>query len=327
MGVILALCWEFTAQTSFERSIDFFCSSVTCVETTFTNSFLFMRRPLSPCWSYRELKEMFPASSRGYLEMEEPQTSALNLFPSNHHRGQGTPVDPSGLRHAGDPDNDNCCRSDDRAVNKQLHIGSAHHHMLEAMRAGSEKESRAHTSSDEDESNFDKRRAGTRTLVDDHDLSNEIDGFAATATDAASGGATPLEGGMPSEQIGPGSGAISIERGDVHGSDHSGAEPRTTKTLVCAADDSVLGGGKGGVGEGYDPEHERMVRPCKAGGDILEASSGGFGGDNEGGASTVGRSIYSIGHGGDDDTGSELTLGRPDPSSVHWKFSRRLLQT
>lgn len=26
-------------------------------------------------------------------------------------------------------------------------------------------------------------------------------------------------------------------------------------------------------------------------------------------------------------TGSELTLGRPEPTSVHWKYSRRLLQT
>lgn len=53
------------------------------------------------------------------------------------------------------------------------------------------------------------------------------------------------------------------------------------------------------------------------------ATYGGVGGNHP--ASSVGSQLQE----NDDDwsSGSELTLGRPDPTSVHWKYSRRLVQT
>ncbi|CAM9304799.1 unnamed protein product [Scytosiphon promiscuus] len=271
---------------------------------------------------------MFPVPSRDFLATEEAQPSSLDLFPPDHSRGLGGPVDPGACRHAGDPAIDTSGKIGRHAVKDQRDAGSFSEHAHEATRARSEQQSLTCSSSEEDEAKAGNCGRGTRILLDNHDLSDELDGSAAGAATAASvGGAAVVEGVGPSGQTVTGRNSTLKKWGDAHDPCPLGDEPLTIKTVACGAGNRSLGDGRGGVDRGCDAESEREVLSNNARTEFLEASRSGLGqGDDEGG-SAMGGGIHSVGGGSEDESGSELTLGRPDPLSVHWKFSRRLLQT
>lgn len=192
-----------------------------------------------------------------------------------------------------------------------------------------------------------------RALVDDDDIDKELSGFPVTG-----GVGTGVKGEQNSDQAEPRKGTTSA--GAVPGTDleitASGGEGEDAQedgtgflneppTAAGSADDAAAEGKRGidadCVSEDTQDRHRRgnhgvprdvpgsssyrRARP------VLMTGGGGLGGNGGGAAAIEGDDIVPR-HGGHDcgsssSTGSELTLGRPDPSSVHWKFSRRLLQT
>lgn len=162
--------------------------------------------------------------------------------------------------------------------------------------------------------------ATARTLLDDNDVNDELDvgsgaaDFADVDNDAArsSGGGNPQKsaptGGVV-EQSSDGGGEVSgvdlsaknereNEEMDRWPGQHSPSQPISTNSGNSS---------------------HRRGRGC------VEASDAHLGE-----AFAAGKGIFDPQHNDDDfshTSSTELTLGRPDPASVHWKFSRRLLQT
>ncbi|CAM9285636.1 unnamed protein product [Ectocarpus sp. 4 AP-2014] len=196
-----------------------------------------------------------------------------------------------------------------------------------------------------------------RALVDDDDIDKELGGVPVTG-----GVETGVEGEQNSDQADPTKGTTSA--GTATGTDSETAasavegedaqedgtgflnEPPT----AAGSADNAAAEGKRGTGADCVSENAQDINPSRhrrvnhgvprdvtgsssyrRARPVLMPSSGGLGG-NGGGAAAIEGDDIAPGHGGHDcgsssSTGSELTLGRPDPSSVHWKFSRRLLQT
>lgn len=107
------------------------------------------------------------------------------------------------------------------------------------------------------------------------------------------------------------------------------------------SDNSVVGGNDRGAQDNLDTagnggeacldNRQQRGYPSRsnlAGEDVAPADDDEISGDVRGGTSDWG--MFGLQHEEDDKSScssTELTLGRPDPTSVHWKFSRRLLQT
>lgn len=197
-----------------------------------------------------------------------------------------------------------------------------------------------------------------RVLVDDDDIDKELGGFPVTG-----GAGTGVEGEQISDGVDPTTGttsagtasgtdleiaasAIEGEDAQEDGNGFLNELPTAAGSADSAAAEGKRGGGADCVSEdaqGNNPtnRHRRGNHgvPRDATGSssyrrakpVTMASGGGLA-ENSGGAAAIEGDDIIPRHGGHDcvsssSNGSELTLGRPDPSSVHWKFSRRLLQT
>ncbi|CAM9479455.1 unnamed protein product, partial [Ectocarpus sp. 13 AM-2016] len=197
-----------------------------------------------------------------------------------------------------------------------------------------------------------------RALVDDDDIDKELGGVPVTG-----GVGTGVEGEQNSVQADPTKGTTSA--GTATGSDseraasavegedaqEDGTDFLNEPPTAAGSADNAAAEGKRAIGADCISEDAQDINPTcrhrrvnhgvprdvtgsssyRRARPVFMPSSGGLGGNGGGAAAIVGDDIAPR-HGGHDcgsssSTGSELTLGRPDPSSVHWKFSRRLLQT
>lgn len=164
-------------------------------------------------------------------------------------------------------------------------------------------------------------RSSMHALVDDDDVDRELD--AATKVAPASVGGAKEPGSTEA-----GGGSIGTTRGGVQDNPDSVAG----ETGMVAKDDLDNAGNDGEAcqnnrkQEGYRSRNSKLTKK----GIFAQAGDDDFGKDDQ--KDFSGRSVFRVQQwGGDYDRNScsstELTLGRPDPTSVHWKFSRRLLQT
>lgn len=163
----------------------------------------------------------------------------------------------------------------------------------------------------------------TRILVDDDDVDGELDSDL-KASPASVGGEKALDG-IEVEGGSTETAKIVAGRGGVQ--ENSDSVPRgkgrgPKDDLDNARDD----------GEAY-PNSRQQARSRVRNKKLVrrgstQAHDHGIGGDGRKHASN--RSEFDLQDRGDiinNCSSTELILGRPDPTSVHWKFSRRLLQT
>lgn len=174
--------------------------------------------------------------------------------------------------------------------------------------------------------------ATVRALLDDDDVDDELD--------AADAGFVGVEGGEDTTQSSAGEEAVTptlAERGVRPDSPAGGI------TNKRAEGGREARGHLEATNESQSQESSRWqgrprhTQPCstaggstshRAGQGFVEASEGRSGGSTAVGGCNGGA--FGPQHVDDDfsnGSSTELTLGRPDPASVHWKFSRRLLQT
>lgn len=252
---------------------------------------------------------MFPASSRGRVTKQIPQ-----LSPSPLHSG-GTRGSLDGLG----PDGGSC--------NKHAHTSFS---VRETERASelsltTEEVETSRRSGSGSGHGLDGNSTTPRALVDDDDLNNALDGaMNAVASDAVA--TAVVEGEQEDDGVDGGEGSAVLA---TLGESDDGAgvlkeEPQCTTILAGATDNGT--GGFDAKTEG-DTEHKNRQKGRHRAGQpdatiisssFVEAGDKYFSG------------LLGQQHGDDDGYSSastELTLGRPDPTSVHWKFSRRLLQT
>lgn len=163
---------------------------------------------------------------------------------------------------------------------------------------------------------------GETTASENYDGEGEGKGENAAAVTSAT--AVTIESVDRGEEGEEGS---SVDRGQ-RGS-HDDEEKFKATRKQCLSSSSIDGGGGGRGGDRTSWENEKQGVFVDGGVDY------GVGGHGEEGAG--GRRLRSDDHVDDDRVdddhvddsshGSQLTLGRPQPTSVHWKYSRRLLQT
>lgn len=120
---------------------------------------------------------------------------------------------------------------------------------------------------------------------------------------------------------------------------------------MCSSSSGSGGGGRGSGGRGRGSGGDTTGAPCfvthgygarerTTTASAAAVAANGVRGEERVGGRVDGGNAVAVGGGGggvsglyeDDGSdcssyGSTLTLGRPEPSSVHWKYSRRLLQT
>lgn len=157
----------------------------------------------------------------------------------------------------------------------------------------------------------------THALVDDDDVDRELDAGTKAAL-ASGGGAEEALGSIEAEGGSTATAEILADRGGLQENGGAGAKD----DLDNAGND----------GEAYPNNRKQTGYRSRS----SNLASRGFArasddetGDN-GRRSASDRGVFGLQHGGFDRnscSSTELTLGRPDPTSVHWKFSRRLLQT
>lgn len=271
-----------------------------------------------------EIATCFPASNTGTYNHSE-----LNrTFPTSVHRqhsakenSSSTPSSP--LHHA---------RGED---SKQVN-GYSPHRRPSAAFAVLETETGTHSSASIEEGETAEGGGGggggrcghglddngdtpTRVLVGEDDVDKELDGVT-MATAAIVGGEKTL-GDIEAGGVSTGTAKIVWDR-------------RGVKESAAADTADSIAGGNGGrakddlnnAGNGGEAwQHNRQHRVHRNRSSRLARKGFAQEGDDD-----IGRDVFDIQHGDDDQnscSSTELTLGRPDPTSVHWKFSRRLLQT
>lgn len=287
---------------------------------------------------------MFPASSRGHRTKHTPRPS-----PSPRHLGGvGGSLDGLGRRQNG--------FDGGGGGNKQPDRSSSHQH-ANASFAVPQTETATESSPSTEEGETPRRSSGggggddgsvqglddngsatTRTLVDDNDLINELDGaLDVAATDAAATAVAVEEGEQTEDGVDAGEGSAVVAL-PGRSQDRAGVlqgEPQSTAIMAGSTDN--VAGDCGRVTGDFVAETEGEAEPrtrqngthCASQPDATINSSScrqGLVEAGDKGSSAVLDKLHD-----DDDVRSsastELTLGRPDPTSVHWKFSRRLLQT
>lgn len=164
----------------------------------------------------------------------------------------------------------------------------------------------------------------TRALVDEDDIDRELD--AATKAAPASVGGDKALDSFEAEGGSTGPAKIVAERGGVQ----ENSDSSVTGGKGMGPKDDLDNAGHDGVQypnnrqqPGYRSQSSKITRRGSA-----RAGYDGIDGDGRKHASDRGE--FELQHGDEDRnncSSTELVLGRPDPTSVHWKFSRRLLQT
>lgn len=176
-----------------------------------------------------------------------------------------------------------------------------------------------------------KRDSTARALLDDDDLDDELDaagtGFVGvegedtTQSSAGEEAVTPPpaeRGGRPESPTGGIADELADGGGEARGDFEATNERQSQESNRWQGQTRQIQPGSAGRGNAS----HRAARG------LVEATDGRFGGPNAADGDNGGA--FDLQHGDEDDSndsGTELTLGRPDPASVHWKFSRRLLQT
>eukprot|EP00903_Cladosiphon_okamuranus_P018800 g17294.t1 len=162
-------------------------------------------------------------------------------------------------------------------------------------------------------------RPSVHALVDDDDVDRELD---------AARKAAPLSAGGGRDLGSTGAGGGSIGTIDIGGVEEN-PDGSVAEGAAMGGKDGPDNAGNNGEAcpndrkQGAHRSRNRMLaRKGFAQGD------GDFGKDGRRDVSD--KSVFTMRHSDydrDSCSSTELTLGRPDPTSVHWKFSRRLLQT
>lgn len=295
---------------------------------------------------HRELKRTFPASSHGHGMKGNPPSPSLSPL---HLGGVGGSPGGLGRRQGG---------FDGRGGNLRIGGKPTHQHATASFavpETGTGTE--ASPTTEADETPRDGRgheldgsgRTTTRALVDDDDFYDALDGtMDVAAIDAATAAGGVFEGGGGGEQTEGGANArdgSAVNSATPGGSqDSAGVEqgdPGST-TNVAGIGNNVAGDCGGVVGIVDDAETEGGAEPttrprgrhrsASQPDATINSNSHRFRqGLVQAGNAEVLPGAKNRHHGDDDGISSsastELTLGRPDPTSVHWKFSRRLLQT
>eukprot|EP00752_Nemacystus_decipiens_P012656 g11210.t1 len=263
-----------------------------------------------------ELHRMFPTSLRGRYSAEEGPSSVPTTRP-HLVGGEGSPLDLGRLKHdfAGIEDN-------------TLVHGDSSHPLPSAPSVVPESETGTHSSASTDEGGAaegdDRGLDGNdgksmRALVDDDDIDRELDDVTKAASASIGGNKSLDDIEMAGRSIG--TARTVAGRGRVLGN-----SDRVTKGSSMGPKGDLRRAGNDGEScsnkrqqEGYRSRRSKLARKsfaCPGDDDIDDVA-----GDLRKHASERGELDRS------DCSSTELTLGRPDPTSVHWKFSRRLLQT